>query len=391
MAQAEGMSLVDRPPVDRNCQPAPIMKHLHPLRGFAVETAILLVALFGGAGFFGVKEVKRALHDHDVNNKLERAEKAEDEAIKKANSAMKDRDDANQKLELEKTTRAAVEKRQVDIARTIQRSSAEGTAAVEQLPQSVQQKVLTFSFDQIDDAAEGLAGKAPAADVRIWRERALSALAGNQRAMEDIENQKKEIADLKDRLATEKTAHDKAQKEATDANRLATDSQRTGLGLQALARDRLAKVHEAVGDVDVWKDLANGLGLIVICVAGLWLLGLGLKIFAIGKGEGKFSNALHTAADTFHSILAPMSVLSQTHARRETDKIVDSAGAFMHDVRTKLPKDVAEKVTDIMDISMAPKHQDKIRTACRKRVIPGKDAVIGQMKELVAAAEGAEA
>lgn len=342
----------------------------------AAETVLLLVVVLGGAGFFGVREVKRAFQDHRTQNALEKAEKSATDAHVASTNAMSERDRANEALAAAKKDRDATKAREVEIGRTIQRSTAQAAAAASQLPESPQRQFLFGRFVEIDSASNLVFGAAPTRDAEVWRETALAALAGNREAQARIDQQKDEIARLGRELAAARAQQAATEKRAEEYNQKATEAQRVATAAAGQARANSTRAVEAFGDRDTWKTLANGLMLIVAAVGGLWLLGAGLKMFAVGQGEGRLANGLHTAADTLHSFLAPMSVLSQAHARRDAEKLVDSTGGFMADVRTKLPPEMAEKITDLMDIAMSPKNQNRIRNACLQRATTTKKLAV---------------
>ena len=338
-------------------------KSTSSMRGIAVETAILLVALFGGAGWFCIKEIKHSIKEIKQEEACKDANAAAAKAKADSDAALALREKAEAALLEEKKVREAEKEKTIETGRTIQRSSIEGAVAVEQLPPSKQRENLVQRFSEIDFASFALYGSPLASETSQWKQTALSALAGQAAAQSALDNQKEEIARLTGELKAVREAHTAAEQKADQAIKVADDAQQKAAVAVERTKTEIGKTWDAMTKGDAAATLAHGLLCVIVAVAGLWILGVLLKIFAFSVPiKGPFANAIHYAANTFHAILAPMSVFAETHAKGEMGKLVDSAGSFISDLRRDMPAEAA-KVTAFMDSALSPVNQEKIHQA----------------------------
>ena len=338
-------------------------KSILSTRGFAVETVLLLVALFGGAGWFGVKEVKHSIKEIKQEQACKVADEAAAKAKADADAALALREKAEAALLEEKTARKAEQEKTIETGRTIQRSSVEGAVAVEQLPPSKHREHLAGRFSEIDQASVALYGSPLATETAQWKQTALNALAGQAAAQSELDQQKIEIARLTGELKAVREAHDAAEQKADVARKVADDAQQKAATAVERVKAEIGKTLDAMSKGDAASNLVNGLLWIVRALVGFWLLGILLKILAFGVPiKGPLANVIHYAANIFHSVLAPMAVFAESHCKAEAVKLVDSAGSFMSELRRQEPA-IAAKVTQIMDVALSPEQQEKVRAA----------------------------
>ena len=341
--------------------------HVSSRRGIAAEIVILAVALIGGAGFFGVKEIKQAVAQHELNKTAQEAAIRQAATEAAAAAAALERTKADQALAAAEAARNVERTKQVQTGRNIQRASVQGALVVAQLPTSLERSLLVDRFLEIDTASAHLFDVPQADELKAWRKLASDALAGQAEAQAKLADQINEVRRLGTELDVAKSDRKKAEDQARTAQLEAQAADAKFATAFSESKVAVSKMIAAATKGDTFEILARGLGLVVAAVVGIWVLGLVLKIFSIGvPQDGLLANFLNTAANTFHSLLAPMAVLGETHAKRNTEKLVESAGNFVTDVREQLPKDVQDKVTNMMDVTLSPAFQHKVCTAHRK-------------------------
>lgn len=342
--------------------------------GVAVELVILLVALCGGAGFFGIREMKHGIDDAQAKRAVEQAKAEADAANEKTKAAVVERDHANALANEREKRLQERDAKEKEVGRTIQQASIQSGVAVAQLPASNEKAFLEGSLGDIDLASRAIAGPLVPAEVATWKDIAQRALRGEASALEQLKQQHDNVAALTRQLELARTAEREAKARADLASQHATDSQKKAATLQERATNAIHHAGEVQGDRDWWYEVALGFIVLDAAVAIIWLLAAGLKTAAIGFGDSKPAGYLHTAADTLHSLLAPMSVLGQTHANRDATKMVDSVGTFMADLRTQLPENVVKQVEVLIDSATSPSHQVRIRRAYEmKRAVAPQD------------------
>ena len=335
-------------------------------RGIAVEVVILSVALLGGAGWFGVREIKHSIAQHEQDKAAQELDKRQAVADAAAKAAAEEREKAALAQAKAEEARKEERKQQVATGRAIQRASIEGATMAAQLPGEIDsvRSLLSDRFVEIDKASLQLFGAPERAEIDMWKQVAHDALEGKAEALAKLADQKTQIDKLTGELKEAQDARQRAETDAKEADKKASVAQQKFDTAYAQSKNAVREILKAVANGDSMSSLAMGLKLVLFAVGGFWLLGLVLKIFSFGAPSGgPLSSALNLAANTVHSVLAPMSVLAETNAKRETEKLVQSAGSFITDVRQSLPKDVEEKVTNLLDVALSPEHQEKIRTA----------------------------
>ncbi len=352
-------------------------------RGVAVEVVLLIIALTGGAGFFGVREVQRAALAHKQEEAAKQLEKAQHDLEAANNAANLARDEAAKARQAAEQARQDVKLKQTDLGGTIQQASAEAKVAVGRLPASLERDFLTGEFNEIDFSINRLF-EAPSRDQTVlWRNRAVEALKDKVALEKELADQKAAAEKLAGQLLQAVDAEKRAEAKVKTSDDRANAAQHTtdlAVGETKTAKDRMLDTVKALSDS---SSLAFGLKLIVIAIAGVWLLGLLLKIFALGlPTDGPWANALHVAANTFHSVLAPMAVLAETTAKKETNELIQGAGQFVSDVKKEMP--VAKKdIIRLMDATISPRHQRKI---CKAHIaIEREEAATDAETKLVAA------
>ncbi|MCX6936883.1 MAG: hypothetical protein NTU80_03145 [Verrucomicrobia bacterium] len=330
-------------------------------RGFAVETVILVGALVAGAGWFGVREFGHAVKEMKQERAVTVANEATTQAKGDAVTALASRDAAAAALATEKATRAKVEADAAAVGKTIQRSAVEGAAAAEQLPESRQRDHLLDRFSEIDEASRALYGNLTPAEIQGWRQLTLDALAGKAEAQERLDRQMAEIKGLNEQLLIARTQHDDAQKRADEAQAKADREQKKATDSVIVAQKKTALVESLFEENTGLSTLLSGFKLILFAVAGVWVLGVLLKSVAIALPTGGgATGVMHLLANTFGGLLSPLSVLGESRSRRETQKLVESTGAFIADARKDMPE-VAKKITDGLDIALSPAHQQRVK------------------------------
>jgi len=333
-------------------------------RGFAVEAVILVGVLIAGGTVFGIREIKHAVKEAEQARAVTDANKAADVAVKDSQHAEQLRDASTQALADEKQKRAQLETDTKALGKTIQRSSAEGGIAVGQLPGSRQRDHLVARFAEIDVASRKLYGDATPQDVQEWKQLALDALAGSTAAQSKLDGQLAEIESLKARLTAAEAAHTAAQHMADTETERANQAQRTATASVLTAQKRTQEAMATFGENATLSSVLTILKVVLCAVAGLWVLGIFLKSFAFGlPGEGQATTAMHNVANGVLSLLSPLSVLGETRARRDTQKLIESTGTFMADVRAR-GDNLGKAVTEHLDAALSPSHQRRVRAAC---------------------------
>ncbi len=340
---------------------------MHPksisTRGVAAEVVILAVFLIGGAGWFGVKELKHSITEYQQKEKVEKAEREANAAKAQAEKAQLERDKAESSRVAAEKARAEQRTAEIDQGRNIQRASTQANAAIQQLPLSKQRDFLSARISDIDIASAGIFGPPLANHVENWKQTAIDALEGKAAALAEVEKQRTEIATLNAKLVVLREATETAERKFNAENARANEEQKKATTAAAKTVEWINKAKEAFETGGAAESLATGLKLILVAVAGIWLLGLCLKIFSVGLPEdGPWSKAINTAANTFHSMLAPMAVLGETQAHRDTERYIENSGTFLSDLRRGMP-DTAAKVTPLLDVAYSPRQQRKVRQA----------------------------
>ena len=335
--------------------------HCASRRGVAAEVVVLTVVLVGGAGWFGVKEIKQAVQQHQQNQAAKELEIRQAAADAAAAAAAAEREKAALARvasdEAIRTERA----RQVQTGRSIQRASVQGALIATNLPESLERTLLSQRFMEIDVASAQLFQLPEEAELAAWRKLAADALAGQAEAQVRLAGQIDEVRRLATALKVAQEARVIAEQNAAAADQRAASAQEKFNTAYSRQKVAVRDLIEAATRGDSMALLAKGLGWIVAAVAGIWALGMALKIFSIGlPAGGAAARYLGIAANTFNSLLAPTAVLGEAQANKQTEKLVQSTGSFITDVRDKLDKPTQEKITELLDIALSPNFQKKV-------------------------------
>ncbi len=333
------------------------------MSGFAVETVILVVALVGGAGWFGMKEIKHAVKDMKQEQACKDANDAAAKAKVDALAAQALREKEEELRLLEKKAFETERDRIIANGRSIQRSSLEGVVFLQQFPVCTQRDLLGQRLSEINYVSETLFGVPDYKEAAKWKQTALDALEGKAAALADLAGQAKENEKLRVDLAVATKNREEAEKQTELARAEANAKQKEATAAAVETEKKTSEASALAKAKNAASTLANGLLWVVAAVAGVWLIGSLLKVFAFNlPAGGFFSKAVHTAANTFNAVLAPTSRYAEVRATRELTQLVENTGTFVADLRRELPAE-ANKVTPLMDVALSPEQQRMIRDA----------------------------